>query len=293
MLPRAPRVALITGASSGIGLWTARGLAAHGDHILLVCRDRKRGIQARDWLIHEMPHALVELYLADLSSQSEIVALAQNVCARHDRLDLLINNAGCFNRHWHLTSEGIELTMAVNYLAPFLLTSLMLPLLQKNAEHSATQIINIGSASADRTRLDWRYLRQERPTGMLAAYAQTKLALLIYSFHLARRLDSIGITVNCLHPGVIATQIGQVGGFIGVFWSALKPLLPSARRGAVSTLTVATDDLWKTRSGCYVKSGRAISSNPLAHDLRVADQLLKLSTGLLRNEALQTLRLTI
>jgi NAD(P)-dependent dehydrogenase (short-subunit alcohol dehydrogenase family) len=271
--------ALVTGASSGIGLWTARGLAEQGYEVLLVCRDGQRGQAAQHWLQQEVPQAVCEVFLADLALQSEVRRLAALLRDRFGYIDVLMNNAGCFDQQRTVTVDSVATVLAVNYLAPFLLTQLLLPLLQQ--EGLMTRIINVGSASADYARLDWSALGALQRVSPLKAYAQTKLALLIYSMEQARRLEGTGIVVHCVHPGVVATRIGSVGGVVGWLWWLMTPFLLSAKRGARCSLAVATNLQWQEVTGCYVKRGRSVHMNKQAYDIGIAEELWKLSTDLI------------
>jgi retinol dehydrogenase 12 len=275
------KVALVTGATGGIGLWTARGLAERGYALILPCRDPMRGEKALGWLRRAVPEIHAECVQADLSRQADVAALAATILGRYQRLDLLVNNAGLIARQRQLTEDNVELMLAVNYLAPFLLTAKLLPLLRQTAAtHNESRIVHVGSASADKTQLDLSILRGEKDAGALSVYAQTKLALLIHALELARRLRDTQITVNCVHPGVVRTGIGFVGGPIGLLWGILTPFLISPRQGAATTLAVGTDPAWAKLSGCYVKHGRSVPPNSIALNPAIADELWQHSTRL-------------
>jgi NAD(P)-dependent dehydrogenase (short-subunit alcohol dehydrogenase family) len=278
-----PRVALITGANRGIGLWVARGLIERGYRVLLLCRDADRGAAALAWLRQHCPCPVAppQLYQADLAEQAEVRRVAARLCQEHAQLDLLVNNAGCLLRRRELTTAGVERMLAVNYLAPFLLTQELLPLLQAAPR---ARIVNIGSASADRARLSLAGLQQS-PT-MLQTYAQTKAALLIYTAEQARRLAKTPIVVNCAHPGVVATDIGQVGGSIGAFWWALRPFLLAPKRAAARLMPLLTAPAWGDASGCYVKRGKATRPHPQMADRALAHELWELSTSLTQRAGL-------
>ncbi len=276
-------IALVTGASSGIGAWTALGLAERGYQVMLVCRDAARAAATQQWLQQKVPGATTEILLADLGLQADIHRLVERLRSRIDRLALLINNAGCFNPGLALTPDGVERTYAVNLIAPMLLTQLCLPLLRHQvAVGGKPRIVNVGSASADHITLDLARIKAQLPRSQLSAYAQSKLALLIYSFDLARQLQDEGITVNCLHPGVVATRIAAVGGPLGLLWRALSPVFMSPERGARCTLTVATSKEWQDVTGRYAKRGRVARANRQAHDLGLAKALRDLSTAMLQ-----------
>ena len=276
------RIAVVTGASSGIGLWVARGLLERGYHVLLVCRDAGRGAVAQTWLAKTVPNGTTELILADLSRLAEVRRATTTIRQRSDRLALLVNNAGCFSPRFSLTEDGVETTLAVNYLAPFLLTQELLPLLQAYGatEAAPARIVNVGSASADHASLKLARLQTPRPRLMLSAYAESKLALLVYSGEEARRQAGRHVTVNCVHPGMVATRIGLVGGLTGLFWRCLTPFVLTPEQGARCPLTVATAPEGATRTGLYAKRGKPARPNPLAHDTAIAKALFELSTAL-------------
>lgn len=280
-------IALVTGATSGIGAWTALGLTQRGYQLLLVCRSPERAAATQQWLQQKAPEARVEFLYADLGLQADIHRLAEQLRNRIDRLTLLVNNAGTFNPTLGLTADGVEGTYAVNLIAPMLLTRLCLPLLRAGSGPSgAARIVNVGSASADHARLDLARIAAQRPRSMLSAYAQSKLALLIYSFALARHFQAQPatqrITVNCVHPGVVATRIAAVGGALGFIWRALTPVLLSPERGARCTLTVATSQEWEEVTGRYAKRGRIARANRQADDRALAKKLCNLSTSMIK-----------
>lgn len=280
-------IAVVTGASSGIGQWVARGLLEQDYQLQLVCRDAARGAAVQAWLKQAVPGALPELFLADLSRQAEVRRVAAAIRQSINRLGtdslaLLVNNAGCFSPRFALTEDGIETTLAVNYCAPFLLTQELLPLLQAHGAQAAApaRIVNVGSASSDHARLNLEYWRAPRPRAMLVAYAESKLALLMYSFEEARRQAGRNVTVNCVHPGVVATRIGLVGGVTGLLWRCLAPFVLTPEQGARCPLAVATAPEWAARTGLYAKRGQPARPNPRAQDKEQAQALFELSTAL-------------
>ena len=260
------KIAVVTGASSGIGLQIALGLARRGFRVVMLCRDAARGKSAQKWLQQEAPGSRTELLLADLASLRNVRAAAASLRAYHGHIDVLVNNAGLFTPRRMLTVDGHERMFAVNYLAPFLLTLELLPLLRRAVRG---RIVNIGSAAADHARLDCGDF-QARHGKMMRAYGESKLALLLFTVELARRLQGSNIVVNCVHPGVVATRIGAVGGLIGLLWRVVGPFLRSPRRGAQGALKLAlAPDLapdWADWSGQYVKSGGVARANPLVED---------------------------
>jgi NAD(P)-dependent dehydrogenase (short-subunit alcohol dehydrogenase family) len=202
------KVCLITGATSGIGKVTALELAKMGATVVIVGRDRARGEEVQAEIKAKSGNEAVDLLLADLSSQESIWKLAEDFQQRYTHLHVLINNAGLVQLSRHTTVDGLETTFAVNYLAPFLLTSLLLDMLKASAP---ARIVNVSSSSHEAGYINIRDLQLEKGYRIMRAYGQSKLALLMYTYELARKLEGTGVTVNSLHPGFVATNIGQRG----------------------------------------------------------------------------------
>ena len=262
-----PKIALVTGATNGIGIWTALGLAQQGYTVGIVARDRTRGTAMRTWLAERAPAGQVDLFLADLSSLAEVRRLADEVKQRYPRLDLLVNNAGLVRDQRELTPDGFERIVAVNHLAPFLLTMELLDLIKRSAP---ARIVNVGSEASDRAVLDLDNLQSEKQFSMMGAYGQSKLAIMMSTFELARRLEGSGVTVNVVHPGVVATNIFDLGGWKGGLVRILMPLirlfLLTPEQGARTTLHVATAAELAGVTGRYFKNSKEAAHNPIADD---------------------------
>ena len=192
------KVCLITGATSGIGKATAMGLANMGASVVMVGRDRGRGEAALTEIKEKSTNASVDLMLADLSSQQEIRRLADEFKEAYPRLDVLINNAGLFRSKRITTADGLEMTFAVNHLAYFLLTKLLLDVLKASA---SSRIVNVSSGDHSNGTIDFDDLQGEKGYKGPKAYSQSKLATVLFTYELARRLEGTGISANCLHPG--------------------------------------------------------------------------------------------
>jgi NAD(P)-dependent dehydrogenase (short-subunit alcohol dehydrogenase family) len=201
------RVGLITGGSSSIGKATALGLANKGANVVMVGRERSRGEAARTEIVEKSGNELVDLMLADLSSQESIRQLAVAFTSRYGRLYVLINNAGIFTSKRTLTVDGIETTFAVNHLAPFLLTNLLLDALEASAP---ARIINVTSSGERSGTINFDDLQGEGRYSGFRAYNQSKLAMILFTYELARRLEGTGVTVNCVHPGVVVTNLVHI-----------------------------------------------------------------------------------
>src|SRR5215472_2725582 len=207
------KICMVTGANSGIGKETALGLAQMGATVVMVCRDRARGEAAQSEIKTKSGNNGVDLLLADLSSQQSIRQLVENFRQRYTQLHVLINNAGVYMLRRRTTVDGLEMTFAVNYLAPFLLTNLLLDVIKASAR---ARIVNVSSGAHEAGYIKMDDLQAEKRYRSMRAYGQSKLALVLFTHELARRLEGTGVTVNCLHPGFVATNIGQGGlGFIG------------------------------------------------------------------------------
>ena len=200
------KICMVTGANSGIGKATALGLAQMGATVVLVCRDRVRGEAARDEIKAKSSNDAVDLLLADLSSQPSIRELAETFKQRYAQLHILINNAGVFMLSRQETVDGLEKTFAVNCLAPFLLTDLLFDVLKASAP---ARIINVSSEAQASGYIRLDDLQSKRHYRPMRVYSQSKLAVVMYTYELARRLIGTGVTANCLHPGFVATNIAQ------------------------------------------------------------------------------------
>jgi NAD(P)-dependent dehydrogenase (short-subunit alcohol dehydrogenase family) len=267
------KTVLITGASRGIGFCAARALAGMGARVLMVCRDRVRGEKAKAEIGGD-----TALYLADLSSQRSIRALAVEVIAQEPRLDVLVNNAGGVNGRRELTEDGLEKTFATNHLAYFLLTELLLDLLKKSAP---SRIISVAS-SADRAGwIDFDDLQGERHYLGWRAYCTSKLCNAAFTFDLARRLDGTGVTACAVHPGFVGSNFGRErGGFLG-FMSRLGGAFSlTPEQGADTMVWLASLPDASPYHGQYLSRRRPIRSRRQAYDTDVQRRLREVSERL-------------
>jgi NAD(P)-dependent dehydrogenase (short-subunit alcohol dehydrogenase family) len=272
------KVCLITGATSGIGKATAMGLANMGASVVMVGRDRGRGQAALAEIKEGSANASVDLMLANLSSQQEIHRLADDFKEAYPQLDVLINNAGVIRSKRVTTADGIEMTFAVNHLASFLLTNLLLDLLKASAP---SRIVNVASGEQRNGIIDFNDLQGEKGYKTAKAYSQSKLATVLFTYELARRLEGTGVAVNCLHPGVVGTNLGSgVSGVFGFTVRALTPLMKSSEKGAETSIYLASSPEVEGLSGKYfVKKAEARSSD-VSHDQRLARRLWEVSAEL-------------
>jgi retinol dehydrogenase-12 len=271
------RVALVTGATNGIGRATAREFARMGARTLIVARDPARGEgAARE--IREETGGEVESLVADLSSQAQVRALAAAVRERTGRLDLLVNNAGAIFAARELSVDGVEMTFALNHLAYFLLTLELLPLM---AGRPDARVVNVSSVAHERGAIDFEDLQMERRYGMWKAYAQSKLANVLFTRELARRAAPRGISANALHPGAVASGFGRNHpGLFGRLVAIGAPFLSSPERGARTTLHVATDPGLRGVSGRYFSSCRERPPSRAARDDDTALRLWQISEAM-------------
>jgi NAD(P)-dependent dehydrogenase (short-subunit alcohol dehydrogenase family) len=272
------KVCLITGATSGIGKATAMGLANMGANVVMVGRDRGRGEAALAEVKGKSANASVDLMLADLSSQEEIRRLADEFKEAYSRLDVLINNAGVIRSKRITSADGIETTFAVNHLAYFLLTNLLLDVLKASAP---SRIVNVASGEQRNGTIDFEDLQGEKGYKAAKAYSQSKLATVLFTYELARRLEGTGVTANCLHPGVVGTNLGSgVSGVFGFVVRAMTPLMKSPEKGAETSIYLASSWEVEGLSGRYfVKKAEARSSD-VSYDEKLARRLWEVSAEL-------------
>jgi NAD(P)-dependent dehydrogenase (short-subunit alcohol dehydrogenase family) len=258
------KVCLVTGATSGIGRETALELARRGATVALVARDGARGEATLAEVARAAAGAPPVLFLADLASLGEVRRLAGEVSGRLPRLDVLVNNAGAIHMERKLTPDGHEMTFAVNHLAPFLLTTLLLPRLRASGK---ARVVNVASEAHRPARLDFEDLMGERDYAGWKAYGRSKLANVLFTYELARRLDGTGVTTNALHPGVVATGFGRNDpGWLRVAVRLVSPFLIDARKGSATTVHVATAPELEGVTGRYFARSREAASSPASLD---------------------------
>ncbi|MCP4415139.1 MAG: SDR family NAD(P)-dependent oxidoreductase, partial [Chloroflexi bacterium] len=279
------KVCIVTGGSQGIGKETALELARLGASVVVVCRDRGRGETAVSEIKSQTGNQSVDLMLVDLSSQTQIRQFAIEFAAKYSRLDVLINNAGIIPRERQLSEDGIEMTFAVNHLAPFLLTNLLLPMMKATKDG---RIITVAS-QVHSSQLDFDNLQSEKRFHKLEPYMQSKLANILFTLELARRLQGSGLTANCLHPGVIRTGLlddfdymhnsnGATATKHGKRLS--QPVATggaSAAEGAKMSIYLATSEDVANITGVYFQNGKQAKARDIAYDKAVAEKLWQVS----------------
>jgi len=269
---------VVTGANSGIGKETALELAKMGARVALVCRNPQKGEAALADIRREAPTAQLDLMIADTSSFASVRGLAAQIRENYSRLDVLINNAGAAVPMRALSADGIEMTVAGNHLGAALLTLLLLDLLKASAP---ARIISVSSEAQRNAKLDMNDLQFERRQyRTLAAYGQSKLLMNAFTFELARRLAGIGVTANCLHPGVVRTNIWPSNPplLFKIILGAMKPFMLDSKKGAEVTIFLATSPDLANVTGKYFVKSKVAPSNPLARDPKVSEEIWQWTT---------------
>lgn len=272
------KTCLVTGANSGIGRAIAQGLAARGSRVLMVARSRERGEAARSRLSSLTKNPNIELLVCDLASQRQVRDLAATVIERYDRLDVLVNNAGVILNERTLTEDGLETTFAVNHLAPFLLTNLVLDRMKESAP---SRIVTVASGVHHGGVIDFDDPSAERGYSPWKAYSQSKLANILFTRELARRLRGTVVTANCLHPGMVRTGFCREGpdSFFFRNWFG-RLLLLSPKKGADTAIWLATSPELTGASGGYYKKRQLVDPSRTARDQETANRLWQLSERL-------------
>src|SRR5215475_179524 len=265
------KTCLITGATFGIGKATALGIARCGARVVIVGRDAGRTQATVAWLQRESGNPDVEYRLADLFALAEVGRLAQEFAGRHGRLDVLVNNAGGFFSERATTVDGFEHTWALNHLAYFRLTLDLLPLLEAGAP---ARIVNVASNVHARGRIDFADLGGERRYDGVRAYCQSKLANVLFTYALARRLSGTGVTANCLHPGMVATGISRnMRGIPWLFMTAASAFILTPEQGASTSIHVASSPDVARVNGKYFVRRKPARSCRLSYDEALQERL--------------------
>jgi retinol dehydrogenase 14 len=278
--PRAmtDRTVLVTGGTGGIGRATAAGLATLGARVAITGRDRRRADEAAAE-IRAPGGPAVDVFVADMSSQAEVRRLASDVLQALPRLDVLVNNVGGFWQTRHVTADGLERTFALNHLAPFLLTHLLLDRLKQNAP---ARVITVSSGAQSMGRIDFADLQAERSWSGQRAYSQSKLANVLFTYELARRLDGSGVTANVLHPGVVRTGFGAEDPSRLQRWLVpfARPFMKTPEQGAATSIHLASAPDLEHVSGRYFADSRPKRSSPRSYDEAAAARLWDVSCEL-------------
>lgn len=268
------KVVLITGATAGIGLQTAKELVKLGASVHFIARNKTKAIGVREILIQEGEGRPCSFYIADLSSQKSIVEVAKQIKKDLPKIDVLINNAGAVFSDFELTEDGVEKTIATNHIAYYLLTECLMNQLKSSPE---ARIVNVSSGSNRYGKINLKSFTEESGYQIMKAYAQSKLANILYTKYLASQLDSTHITVNCLHPGRINTNIGNknTSGIASFVWSLTTKFgAESVQEGAMTSVFLASSPKMKGVSGKYFsKCKEDLTYNKIADDIELQQAL--------------------
>ncbi len=262
---------LITGATSGIGKEIARGLARLGATVVFTTRDDQKGAKTREDLIQSTGNTNIDMLHCDLASLDSIRACVLEFKRKYAQLHVLINNAGTWDFTRRESKDGIENIFATNYLAPFLMTNLLLDVIKQS---NPSQIINI-AAGLHRGTIHFDDIEFKQGFSGLKAYSQSKLALILFTRLLAKKLESTGVRVNCVHPGVLKTNLGRdAGRFSRLMFKIIRK---NPQAGAETPIFLASDPTAANLNGEYLVKKQVHRSSKTSHDLQLAQQLWDLS----------------
>jgi NAD(P)-dependent dehydrogenase (short-subunit alcohol dehydrogenase family) len=261
---------LVTGSTDGIGKATAMELARRGARVIIHGRSRAKAREVQREVQDSSDMGKPEIIIADFSDQDQVRGMAEEITATYDRLDVLVNNAGTYQATRNLTADGIEMTFAVNFLAPFLLTNLLLPLLRKSAPSRVVTVAS--SAHEDVSRIDWDNLPAMPRYDPWEAYSLSKFADLVFTYVLAGQLEGTGVTVNCLHPGVVDTRVLRTS------YPGMQGITPE--EGARTSVYLALSPEVAGVSGQYFENMRPAKSTPLTRDRGIQERFREIARDL-------------
>ncbi|MFS1514077.1 SDR family oxidoreductase [Chengkuizengella sp. SCS-71B] len=266
------KIALITGANSGMGLATTTEIAKKGATVIMLCRNKQRGEAALETAKQHSGSQNIELMICDLGSLESIRTFVSQFKEKYYKLDILINNAGVISLKRELTSDGFEMQLGINHLGHFLLTNLLLESLN-NAEEA--RIINVSSGAHKIGKIDLQDPFLTKRYGLMKGYAQSKLANILFTKELSKKLSNTNITVNALHPGAVATNIGvnRKTGFGKNLIKLVKPFFLSPEEGAATAIYLATSDEVKDTTGEYFYKKKIAFVSKVAQDNELAKKL--------------------
>ncbi len=272
----AGKICMVTGANSGLGKATSIALSRMGFTVVMVCRSLERAERARREIVAESGNGAVELMIADLARLDEVRRLAADFQQGHHRLDVLVNNAASNFPSYEETEDGLERTMALNYFSPFLLTNLLLDTLSRT---SPSRVVNVSSVAHYRAALDLADINGRMDKGMLGyrAYSRSKLALTLFTYELARRARGRGTTSNCLHPGVVRTNIWSHQGVMSPLFKLASLFMKNPEKGAETIVYLASSREVEGVTGGYFVDKAQRHSSPSTYDEELAGKLWDLS----------------
>jgi retinol dehydrogenase 14 len=272
------KVVLITGGTSGIGKAAATALAGMGATVVITGRNEERGKRALQEIREESGNDGVELILADLTVQDEVRRLVEELRERHNQLEVLVNNAGLVLSERTETPDGIETQLAINHLAPFLLTNLLLDLLKESAP---SRIVTVSSDAHRWAKIDLDDLQSRKRYRGMQVYGKTKLANIMFTYELAERLEGTGVTVNCMHPGGVNTNFGNnQGGPMNLLFRLFKPFMRSPEQGADTLIYLASSPEVEGMTGKYLADRKVKAASDAAYDETTRKRLWEASEEL-------------
>jgi NAD(P)-dependent dehydrogenase (short-subunit alcohol dehydrogenase family) len=273
------KICLITGATAGLGKEAAKSIAAKGIHVVITARTDEKGKHTVQDIKNQVPGASLDYLICDHSSQKSVRKMAQEFLDSYDRLDILINNVGAVFSELQYSEDGIEMQFATNHLASFLLTNLLLDLLKHSAP---SRIINVSSDSHYKGKINFEDLYFTKKYWAMAAYEQSKLANVLFTFELDRMLEDTGVTVNAMHPGMVNTTIGNTNskGIVSFGWSVMRLFAIPLEKGIETYIYLATSDEVKDISGKYFMKCKQKKSSKASFDKESALKLWQISKQL-------------
>jgi NAD(P)-dependent dehydrogenase (short-subunit alcohol dehydrogenase family) len=274
------KICIVTGSNSGIGKETALALVKMDATVIMVVRNQEKGQKALDEIITQTNKHSVSLMLCDMSSMASIRSFVKEVKKKYSRLDVLVNNAGGEFSKREVTSEGFERTLAVDYLAPFLMTYELLDLLKASVP---SRVINVSSGLAKNGKINFDDLQSVKDYKGMQVYSKAKLMLMMFTYELSRRLAGTGVTANVLMPGFVATNLGKNSGSLrsSLMFKMVRPMQINAKKGAETSVYLASSDEVRDVSGkCFVKKKEVVTC-PASHDESMQKRLWNETISLL------------
>lgn len=269
------KIVMVTGANAGIGRETTLALARQGATVVMVCRSKSKGEAAQAELQAASQNPHIDLILADFASLAAVRQAAATFQERYNRLDVLVNNAGLYLGERLVSADGYEMTFAVNHLAPFLLTNLLLDTLRASAP---ARVVTVSSGAHFGGRIRFNDLNATRGYQGFRVYADSKLANILFTTELARRLEGSGVTANCLHPGAVASNFAlDTGGFFGQIFKLARPFMLTSEQGARTSIYLASSPEVANVSGVYFDKCKPAHTSTQANDAAAARRLWEVS----------------
>ena len=274
------KLAIVTGANSGMGMATVEALADDGAKVIMLCRSEKRGKDALAKLLEKNERQL-ELMLCDLGDFDSIRSFATKVKEKYKKIDILVNNAGFIALDRQVTKEGLEMQFGINHIGHFLLTTELIELMG-----AGSRIVNVASGAHKVGKIHFDDINLTKGFNVVKAYSQSKLANVLFTRELAKRLMDKGITVNCCHPGAVATNMGvnRETGFGKTITGMLRPFFQTPAQGARTAIFLATDESVKDISGEYFYKCKLAKSSKRSKDPDLAKNLYEISEQLIKKE---------